>query len=173
VIDWITVGFSLFGGAGGALLLDLWWKPRRARQRAAVLLHAEIEANSKSIRERLPKSGQTVGMHPDLLLPTIAWEAVSTDVSEFPVNLADQVVRLYHLYAEIIQYHELLSESLEEYSDVEFRKVEEAQENFRVVEQALSAAMTEAIQASEVLLPGLDRERAMSMLPGRRPRLTP
>jgi len=111
-------------------------------------------------------------MHTDLLLPTVAWEAVSTDLSEFPVTLAEQVVRLYHLYAKIIRYHELLAESFDEYSEVDFQKRQEAQENFHVVEHALSTAMTDAIGVSEVLLPNLDVEIAMSMLPGRRPRLT-
>lgn len=170
MVDWINLGVSLFGGAGGALLLDLWWKPRRARQRTAVLLRAEIEANREVIRQRLPKSEQDVGMHTDLLLPTVAWEAVATEVGELPVALADQVIRVYHQYAKIIRHDELLSESLEEYTEVESGQREQAQENFRVNKQALSIAMTAALELSERVLLELDAEIAMSMLPGRRPR---
>jgi hypothetical protein len=54
-IDLLNVGLSLLSGAGGALLLEVWWKPRQARKRAAVLLRAEIQENRDFIQARLPE----------------------------------------------------------------------------------------------------------------------
>jgi hypothetical protein len=62
-IDLLNVGLSLLSGAGGALLLEVWWKPRHARKRAAVLLRAEIQETATSYKRgcRRWTSGRAFG----------------------------------------------------------------------------------------------------------------
>jgi hypothetical protein len=83
-----NIVLSLLSGTGGALILDLWWKPRYARKRAAVLLRAEIQKNRDLLEDRLPLGGQRVRIWRDFMLPRIALDATVADLGHFPEPLA-------------------------------------------------------------------------------------
>jgi hypothetical protein len=89
-IDLLNVGLSLLSGAGGALLLEVWWKPRHARKRAAVLLRAEIQENRDFIQARLPEMDERTRIRRDLLLPKVAPDAAVSDLGYFPLPLAQR-----------------------------------------------------------------------------------
>lgn len=46
-----TVALAILSGAGGAALLELWWKPRRERRRAAALVHSDL-MNQRAVDPR-------------------------------------------------------------------------------------------------------------------------
>jgi hypothetical protein len=161
----------LFGGAGGALLLELWLKPRQARQRAAVLLRAEVRKNRDLLEDRLPKLDENVRVWRDLMLPTIALDATTDDLGHLPVELAEQVVRLYHDYEKILRAYEL---QVEVFNQGLGRQPDgRQQKNFEAASAALLHVMTRGITASDEVLKGLEVEAARSVLPGRRLRRLP
>ncbi|MGH7564048.1 MAG: hypothetical protein ACREK5_06465 [Gemmatimonadota bacterium] len=94
-----TVCLAILSGAGGAALLELYYKPRRDRRRAAALLLSEILLNADlallqaHVRQRIPRK-----MPSDFSFSTMAWEACSEMVSELPVDLIKRVVIIYNRY---------------------------------------------------------------------------
>ncbi len=94
-----TVLLAILAGAGGSALLELLWRPRRDRRRAAVLLTAEVAMNTELLllqahaRQLNPR-----GVPSDFKMSTIAWDAASNLVSELPSRLLRKVVLLYGQY---------------------------------------------------------------------------
>jgi len=166
-VDWLTFGMSLFGGAGGALLLDLWWKPRYAKKRAAVLLSAEVQKNRDLIEDRLPKIDGRTRIWRDFILPRIALDATIADLGHFPVPVAQAVVCLYHDYARILRTYDL---QVEAFNDTigPGEPDERLTKNFEQSSLALLQVMTRGVQASNEMLEALEVEAARSLWPGRR-----
>jgi hypothetical protein len=172
--DWLNLGVSLFGGAGGALLLDVWWKPRRARHRTSVLLRAEIAVNRRAIEDAMPETGADVQIVENFSLPVVGWDAVAGEVGELPIALAQDVIALYHLYAKIRGAYASQAETVAEYRDAtKDSHVRAALDNFGVVTQSLRVLMQRGLDASDAILARLDEEVERSILPGRRPRIAP
>jgi hypothetical protein len=170
-VDLLNLGLSLFGGAGGAVLLEMWWNPRYAKKRAAVLLLAEIRKNRDLLEDRAPRlSG--IAIFRDLMLPTIALDATVADLGHFPVQLAQEIICLYHDYAKILRAYDLQVEAFNDTVGVG-PPAEEKTRNFEVTRTVLLQLMTRGLNASDKVIPALEAEAAKSMLPGRRPRLLP
>jgi hypothetical protein len=169
-VDALNVILSLMSGAGGALILDLWWKPRYARKRSAVLLRAEIQKNRDLLEDRLPFGGDRVRIWRDFMLPRIALDATIGDLGHFPVALAEATIWLYHDYAKILRAYEL---QVEAFNDTigPGEPDERTKENFRVCRTVLLQLMTRGVKASDEMIEQLDTELARSLWPGRRPRL--
>lgn len=102
--SWLATGagsvlLALLAGAGGSALLELLWRPRRDRRRAASLLTAEIMMNTQllllqaHIRQQYPRV-----VPADFKMSTIAWNAAANLVSELPQRLLRKIVILYGQY---------------------------------------------------------------------------
>ena len=79
--------------------MELLWRPRRDKKRAAALICAEVALNTEILllqahaREVNPR-----GIPSDLRMSTIAWDAASGIVSELPHNTVRGLVQLYNKY---------------------------------------------------------------------------
>jgi hypothetical protein len=169
-IDLLNVGLSLLSGAGGALLLEVWWKPRQARKQAAVLLRAEIQENRDFIQARLPEMDERTRIRRDLLLPKVALDAAVSDLGYFPLPLAQAVIRVYHEYEKILRAYQLQVEAF--YETVGPKEPEERlTSNFRAARRVLAEHMQLGLLDSDAALRLLQPEAERSLWPGRRPRL--
>lgn len=91
-----TILLALLAGAGGSALLELIWKPRRDRRRAASLLVAEVAMNTELLLlQAHARFKNPTGIPADLRLATIGWEAAGELVSELPTQLLRKLVILY------------------------------------------------------------------------------
>jgi len=111
-----TVGgivVALVSGAGGAVLLEVFWKPRRDRRKAATLLLAEILLNTELLlmqtraRQARPKS-----IPGDFHMSTLAWDTVSNALVELPAEVLKSVLLLYNRYRDLNTFVGQFAEAL-------------------------------------------------------------
>jgi hypothetical protein len=106
----VTVVLALFGGAGGSLLLDMWWKPRRVRRRVAALLMHEVNVNTQAmavhtyLREQHPRQ-----VSADFRLSRLGFDAVASEIAELPPQVASDVIVLYHHFEHLHVLREAFS----------------------------------------------------------------
>ncbi len=112
-MDWGSIAVSILSGAGGAALLDLWWKPRRDRRRVSSLLLAEILINTDYLllqahaRVNDPKS-----IPADFKLSVKAWEKAGDRVSELDPDLVKRLLLLYIRYSDLNNYVSMFNQLL-------------------------------------------------------------
>lgn len=108
-----TIVLALLAGAGGSALLELLWKPRRDRRRAAKLLLAELAVNTELLLLHAHARTTSPGQIPaDLRMSTMAWNAVAPMVSELPAKLVRKLVVLYNRYDSLNRQNVLFAEAL-------------------------------------------------------------
>jgi hypothetical protein len=91
-----TILLAILSGAGGSALLELYYKPRRDRRKAATLLAAEIGLNAELIQlqAQLRKTKpRQIGR--DFSLSTAAWTASLGVVAELPPHLVKKLLVHY------------------------------------------------------------------------------
>ena len=109
-----TVVLALLAGAGGSALLELLWRPRRDRRRAASLLLAEVALNTELLLlQAHARMKNPLGIPSDFLMSTIAWDAASGLVSELPPKDVRALVQLYAKYGALNRHVEQFDAHLE------------------------------------------------------------
>lgn len=104
-MDWGSFAISIMSGAGGAALLDLWWKPRRDRRRVSALLLAEILINTDYLLLQAHARIKNLKSIPaDFELSVQAWEKAGDRVSELDPDLVKQLLLLYIRYSDLNNY---------------------------------------------------------------------
>src|SRR5262245_12375852 len=98
-IDWVAMAtttrsllsiigpsvLAILSGAGGAALLEVYWKPRQDRRKAATVLLSEILNNTQlcllqaNARQKAPKR-----IPADFRLELQGWDAAQDKLSELP-----------------------------------------------------------------------------------------
>jgi hypothetical protein len=115
-----TVLLALFGGAGGSLLVELWWNPRRARRRVAALLAEEVNLNAQlltlHVHLRRTNPGQ---ISADFQVMQLAFEAVAQEIAELPANVAGQVILTYHYFDRLNRLREMVRERLSRWREAQ------------------------------------------------------
>ena len=97
-----NVLLAILAGAGGSALLELFWRPRRDRKRAASLFVAEVALNTELLLlQAHARTTNPFGIPADLRMSTIAWESAADLISELPAEMVRALVQLYN------QYHSL------------------------------------------------------------------
>lgn len=102
--SWLAEGagsilLALLAGAGGSALLELLWRPRRDRRRAASLIVAEVAMNTELLLlQAHARKLNPTGIPSDLQLSTLAWAAAGELVSELPASLVRKLVLLYNQF---------------------------------------------------------------------------
>src|SRR5713101_1656696 len=92
----LHVVLPILSGAGGAALLEVYWKPRRDRRRAAVILLSEILNNwqrcilQANARQKAPKR-----VPADFHIELQGWDAAQDKLSELPPDTIKSVMLLY------------------------------------------------------------------------------
>ena len=110
-----TVLLAILAGAGGSALLELLWKPRRDRRRAATLLLAEVALNTELLLLHAHARNSAPRQIPaDLRMSTMAWSATAPLVSELPAKLVRKLVILYNRYDSLNRQIELFSDAVRE-----------------------------------------------------------
>jgi hypothetical protein len=110
-----TILLAILSGAGGSALLDLYWKPRRDRRRAAALLHADIVMNMQLIQfhSHLRKNApRTIPM--DLKLSRLGFDTAGNIISELPTELLRPVVLLYSRIDDLNRNVDLYAEGIDQ-----------------------------------------------------------
>ena len=83
-----TALLAIISGAGGSALLDLFWKPRQERRKAAAILMADVLLNTELLllqahaRVKNPKR-----IPDDFNMSLIGWDATSESLRELPAGL--------------------------------------------------------------------------------------
>jgi hypothetical protein len=110
-----TILLAILSGAGGSALLDLYWKPRRDRRRAAALLHADIVVNMQIIQfhAHLRKSAPRK-IPQDLKLSHLGFDTAGEIVSELPTELLRPVMLLYNRFDDLNRNVELYAQGMDQ-----------------------------------------------------------
>ena len=97
-----TAALAIASGAGGSALLELFWKPKRDRKKAATLLLAEILLNTELLlmqaHARFKKPKNIPG---DFHMSTLAWDTAASALVELPAQTLKSVLLLYNRYHDL------------------------------------------------------------------------
>jgi hypothetical protein len=94
-----TVALALLSGAGGAALLDLYYKPRRDCKKAATLLLAEILINTELLLlQAHARAKNPRGIPGDFKMSTLAWDTAAPVLAELPAPVLKSALVLYNRY---------------------------------------------------------------------------
>jgi hypothetical protein len=94
-----TILLAMLAGAGGSVLLELLWRPRRDRQRAAGLLTAEVALNTELLLlQAHARQADRFGIPADLRMSVMGWHAVAALVSELPFAENRALIHIYNQY---------------------------------------------------------------------------
>ena len=94
-----SILLSVLAGAGGSVLLELLWRPRRDRRRAASLVLTEVAFNTQLCL--LQTHARTMGsslVPADFSMSTMAWDAAGNLLSELPTALLRELILVYNQY---------------------------------------------------------------------------
>ena len=94
-----TAALAIISGAGGSALLEIFWKPRRDRRKAATLLAAEIGLNTElAILQAHARWRARRKIPGDLSFSRLAWDATTDLLRELPPDLLKRILLLYTRY---------------------------------------------------------------------------
>ena len=93
--------------------MELLWRPRRDKRRAAGLIVTEVALNTELLLlQAHAREANRRGIPSDLRLSTIAWDAASGIVSELPHKTVRGLVQLYNKYSALNLHVEGFGEHL-------------------------------------------------------------
>jgi hypothetical protein len=96
------IALALISGAGGSALLEMFWRPRRDRKKAATLLLAEILLDTELLfmqaHARLKNPKNIPG---DFHMSTLAWDTAASALVELPPGTLKSVLLLYNRYRDM------------------------------------------------------------------------
>ena len=102
-----TILLALLAGAGGSILLELIWRPRRDKRRVAALLLTEVGFNTELLLLHAHARFEGVSQLPsDLILSTMAWDAAGGLVSELPTEPLGRLILLYNKFKSLNRHVE-------------------------------------------------------------------
>jgi hypothetical protein len=135
-----TVLLALFGGAGGSLLLELWWNPWRARRRVAALLAEEVNLNAQLLTLHVHLRRKDPGrIAADFSLIRLAFDAVAPELGVLPASVAGQVLVTYHYFERLQRLREMFSERSRRWQEAEAAGQSDAADRKRDVIGALDS----------------------------------
>lgn len=89
----------MLSGAGGSALLELYYKPKRDRWRAAALLLSEVLLNTElALLQATTRFEDPKKLPADFSFSLMAWDAVAPRLSELPPDLLKRILLLYNRY---------------------------------------------------------------------------
>jgi hypothetical protein len=115
-----TALLALFGGAGGSLLLELWWNPRRTRRRVAALLAEEVNLNAQILKLQAHLRRTDPGrLTADFQVMQAAFEAVAQEIGALPADVAGQLILTYHYFDGLNRLQQMCSERMHRWRDAQ------------------------------------------------------
>jgi hypothetical protein len=108
-----TIALALLSGAGGALLLELLYKPHHERARAAALLLAEILINTEVLLlQAHARIANPKGIPGDFKMSTLGWDTAASSLRELPPSTLKSALLLYNRYHHLNSCVDLFAEAL-------------------------------------------------------------
>lgn len=155
-----TILLAVLSGAGGSALLELFWKPRRDRLKAATLLVAEVAFNTELLllqahaRLKNPKS-----VPADFALSTLSWGAAGDLVSELPVKMLRELVLLYNQFESLNRHVGAFGQYLREFESLPVGSAARAKAELQVLStiDVFNTGIDSTIDNAQALLPQLAR----------------
>ena len=155
-----TILLAVLSGAGGSALLELFWKPRRDRLKAATLLVAEVAFNTELLllqahaRLKNPKS-----VPADFALSTLSWGAAGDLVSELPVKMLRELVLLYKQFESLNRHVGAFGQYLREFESLPVGSAARAKAELQVLStiDVFNTGIDSTIDNAQALLPQLAR----------------
>jgi hypothetical protein len=164
-----TIVLALAGGVGGSALLELLWKPRRDKRRAAAALTADIAHNLEVLllqahaRFKNPKA-----IPADFAMSTVGWTAVGNLISELPPDTLRKVVLLYNQFAGLNRDVDLYASLFSEYKAAPggsaLKQTVETHMLYAI--DTFNTGIDSTIDNAQILLPHLARLARMKDEPG-------
>jgi hypothetical protein len=115
-----TTLIAIVSGAGGSALLELYYKPRRDRRRAAAILYSEILHNAQFLRSHIAFRVQKPREIPqDFKLSRLGFDAVTAQATELPVPVVRRLIKLYNQIDGLNQQVQAHNHSLEAFFALE------------------------------------------------------
>ncbi|MBL8989743.1 MAG: hypothetical protein JNJ80_25965 [Gemmatimonadetes bacterium] len=153
-----TVALAILSGAGGSAILELWWKPRRDRRKAAGLLLADVLLNTDLLllqahaRFKNPRS-----IPADFQMSVMGWDSAAQVLSELDPELLKSLVLLYNRYRYLNRCVELYAEALREQdampkTDPRYPRV---QRHLEITIDVFNTAIDNTIDDGKKILPRL------------------
>jgi len=154
-----TALLALFGGAGGSLLLELWWNPWRARRRVAALLAEEVNLNAQILRLHVHLRRADPGnIAADFQVMRLAFDAVAQEVAVLPAKVAGQVILTYHYFDRLNRLRDMFGERLGRWREAQRTNrddVKELEHNTMGALDAFNVLVDVSYKAAGELLPVL------------------
>ena len=154
-----TMLLAVLSGAGGSALLELYYKPRRDRKRAASMLLAEILCNTElallqtRVRKSAPRS-----IAADFSFSRIGWDAAAPTVNELPPDVVKQIVLLYVRYKSCNEAVRIHRDYLDELNALPKKSPGREAELNKVLDSTIDAfnvGLDKAIGIGKLVLPEL------------------
>jgi hypothetical protein len=144
--------FGLVSGGGAIWWIETIWRPRRTRQRVALILVRELAMNRRTLAHLAPKvrNTKTEAIIPvDFALSRIGLESVGLQLSELPPEVVSDIIGFYkyldHL-ERIFASYQHATEVLEGLENRESLIAREAIANKRGAVQQFKESLEEAIR---------------------------
>jgi hypothetical protein len=153
-----TIILALLAGAGGSALLELFWKPRRDRRRAATLVLSEVAFNTELLLLQAHarfKNRQAIPA--DFALSTMGWDAAGDLVSELPVKMLRELVLLYNQFQSLNRHVSAFGDYLREFESQPKGSAERAKADIQVMStiDVFNTGIDSTISNAQALLPEL------------------
>lgn len=164
----VSLAGGLLSGAASVVWLELWYKPRRGRRHAAVLLATEITQNDATIRDTLAQEEQQAedpGATASMILQRVAAPGHLRGIEWLPPATLAAVLKLYARYDTLGSYHRLQQEDLAAY----LARPQTTAANWQVTHNVLCENMRRTIAQAEELLPDLRRIGQLAAADKRQP----
>ena len=153
-----TILVAIISGAGGSALLELYYKPRRDRRKAAALLAAEIGTNAELIllhahfRKTNPRK-----IPRDLHFSKAAWEIASPFLGELPPDLLKKLLLLYARFDAANEAVLLYDDAVREIRELpkDSPKLIKAQEYANTIVDVFNTGLDHAFDSAKAVLPEL------------------
>lgn len=153
-----TVLLAVLSGAGGSALLDLYWKPRRDRLRAATLLVAEVAFNTEvPLLQAHARFKNMKSIPADFALSTLSWGAAGDLVSELPVKILRELVLLYNQFESLNRHVAAFGQYLREFEAQPIGSAAQAKAEVQVLltNDVFNTGIDSTIDNAKALLPSL------------------
>ena len=149
---------AIVSGAGGSALLELYYKPRRDRRKAARLLATEININAELVllQSQLRKKTPRI-IARDFHLLTNAWQSAAGAVAEFPPGLLKQVQLLYAWFERINENVLLYADAQSELEDLsaDSTKTRRLKTYLNTIIDVFNIGLDDAFDLAKTVLPEL------------------
>jgi len=155
-----TTLVAILSGAGGSAILELFWKPRRSKRRAAALIHADMILNYQLILAWAELRKSTPRKIPDdMILCRVGFDNAAGMIGDLPPELLRRLVGYYNRVDDLnrnLHNHSLALSTLESLDSASPR-VPKLKGYLNSVIDVWNSGLDKVFETSQDLLPELEK----------------